>query len=106
MQNEEQSDSSNQLNTRRKRRWRGLYFITKRAREQANIMKKKSQKIVYQNIIDLAETIRNINIFEMKENNEEYEVDLDADAIQHIAGQFQNKSDNNTSLQRKQNQHQ
>lgn len=44
--------------------------------------------------VDLAETQINIEIFEMEENNDEREIDLDVDAIQHIAQQFQKQNDN------------
>lgn len=37
----------------------------------------------------------------MEENNEEHKVDLDADATQHLAEQFQNQNDNTTSLEKR-----
>ena len=35
----------------------------------------------------------------MEENNEDHEVDLDANVIDYIIGQFQNQSDNSMSLE-------
>ena len=54
---------------------------------------------MYKDVFDLTETKRNIDISKMEENNEEHKVDFDANAIQHIAKEFQNQSDNNTSLE-------
>lgn len=48
-------------------------------------MKEKSQKVVYKDVVDLAETTMNIEFLEMEENNEEHDINLDADEIQHIA---------------------
>lgn len=55
---------------------------------QASRMKKKSQKILYKDVVDSAETEKNIDIFKMIENKDKNEIDFDANVIQYIAEQF------------------
>ena len=66
-------------------------------KESWKTSRKKIQKKMYKDIVDLPKMKRNRDISEIKENNEEHEVNLDAHAIQHIAEHFQNQINNNTS---------
>ena len=108
MREEEHQESSTQCSGRRRRRRKGLYFTSKRdrerERERASSMKKKSQEIVDDYVVDLAETERNKEICEMDE-----EVDIHVDAVSniveepHIGDAEGEESDNNRIVEEDQN---
>lgn len=60
--------------------WRELYIIKKSFKRKQNI-ENRSKKVMYNNVLNLIEIDRNIDIFEVEENNKEHKIYLDADEI-------------------------
>lgn len=66
---------------------------------------KKSWNIGYKDVVDLVETKNYIDISDLEETNDEHEVDLDANPIQHIMEQYPKLKWQRYRLWRGRNQH-
>jgi hypothetical protein len=84
MQEVDEHESSTQLSGRRRRR-KGLYFTTKRVRERASNMRKKSNKVVQKFTEDLAESEKSIDLNDLDEEGEEAREEVDGDVYNNTA---------------------
>lgn len=77
---EEKHESFHYLSGKRNMSWRELYIIKKSFKRKQNI-ENRSKKVMYNNVLNLIEIDRNIDIFEVEENNKEHKIYLDVDEI-------------------------
>ena len=92
MQEVDQHDSSTQLSGRRKRQ-KKLYFTTKRVRERASNMRKKSNIVVQKYIDDLAKTQKSIHFNDLDEENEAAREEVDRDIYNNTANKIEVQDD-------------
>jgi hypothetical protein len=102
MQEVDQHESSSQLNGRRKRQ-KGLYFTTKRVRERASSMRKKSNIVVRKPIDDLAETQNSTDLNDLDEDldvaaREELDVDIYNNTAENIEVQDDGENEENEHI--------
>ena len=88
MQEVDQHESNIQLNGRKKRR-KKLYSTTKRVRERASNMRKKSNIVLQKYIDDLAKTQKNIYLNDLDKENEEVREDVDGDIYNSFADKIE-----------------
>ena len=62
-----------------------MYFTTKRVRERASSMRKKSNIVVQKYIDDLAETQKSIDLNDLDEESEEAREEVDGDVYNNTA---------------------
>ena len=65
-----------------------MYFTTKRVRERANNMRKKSNRVVQKFTEDVAESKKNIDLNDLDEEGEEAREEVDGDVYNNIAKQI------------------
>jgi hypothetical protein len=87
MQEVDEHESSTQLSGRRRRRKR-LYFTTKRVRERASNMRKKSNRVVQKFTEDVAESEKSIDLNDLDEEDEEAREEVDGDVYNNTAKQI------------------
>jgi hypothetical protein len=102
MQEVDQYENSSQLSGRRKRGKR-LYFTTKRVRERASIMRKKSNIVVRKPIDDLAETQKSTDLNDLDEDldvaaKEEFDVDICNNTAENIEIQDDGENEENEHI--------